>query len=98
MKEKPNIKNQLIKINITNMTKVSVFGQQSTETKELKKIEFVEGLDAPSKMRVASRGPSSYENVMLLELGYFNDGDLIMAWDNIDDKMIYRGYWNDGVV
>lgn len=80
------------------MTKVSVFGKQPTKTKELKKIEFVEGLDAPSKMRCASRGPSSYENVMLLELGYFNDGDLIMAWDNIDYKMIYRGHWNDGVV
>lgn len=80
------------------MTKVSVFGQQPTETKELKKIEFVEGLDAPSKMRSASRTPYSYENVMLLELGYFNDGDLIMAWDSINDKMIYRGHWNDGIV
>lgn len=80
------------------MTKVSVFGQQPTETKELKKIEFIEGLDAGSKMRYALRGPSSYENVMLLELGYFNDCDLIMAWDNVNDKMIYRGHWNDGVV
>jgi hypothetical protein len=80
------------------MTKVSIFGQQPTETKELKKIEFVKWLSLESDLEKAKVVPSNYENVMLLEKNYPIGYDLILAWDEVSNKTLYLGHWNDGVV
>ena len=80
------------------MTKVSVFGQQPTETKELKKIEFVKALINENEWDTPC-SPGDWDNIMLLEKDYTYSGlDLIMAWDCISDKTIYLGHWNDGIV
>ena len=98
---KRRIRNQLTKINTTNMTKVSVFGQQPTETKELKKIEFVKYLhDNGELMDVeCTQLPKNWQNVQLFCTGEFDFYDTILAWDdNQKTKCIFLGHWNDGVV
>ena len=82
------------------MTKVSVFGEQPTEQpKELKKIKFVKALVNEFAFDKSCCSPKSWANLMLLEKEYTKSGlDLIMAWDDISDKTIYLGHWNDGVV
>ena len=81
------------------MTKVSVFGQNATESKQLKPIEFLESLDGEFKFYKTSSSPSHYNYVMLFEKNYGQSGfDLIFAWNDIDDKVIFIGHWNDGVI
>lgn len=49
------------------MTKVSVFGQQPTETKELKKIEFVKRLKSyedEDKVKESTSLPKVWEEIM----------------------------------
>lgn len=99
MKEKRNIKNLLTKINIINMTKVSVFGQQPTETKELKKIEFVHFFNGAELVSPVFE-PDLFENIVLLRKSYKSSNlDLIYAYnENESGGNIYLGHWNDGVV
>ena len=80
------------------MTKVSVFGQQPTETKELKKIEFVKEISSSDIISETTTEPYEFKNVMLIEIGYVDGYDAILAWDEINNKIIYLGHWNDGVV
>ena len=81
------------------MTKVSVFGQQATETKELKKIEFVKYLDSNRLFYFALNNPHEWDNVQLFSKSQNGNLDVIIAWDNdLSDKCIILGYWNDGVV
>lgn len=83
------------------MTKVSVFGEQPTEQKELKKIEFVKALDASGEYRTPRNMPYQYDNVCLYCAATNpKNFDCILAWDNGDDsaKSLYLGHWNDGVV
>lgn len=101
MKGKLNIKNLLTKINITNMTKVSVFGQQPTETKELKKIKFVKYFDNSGELKksVRSQRPSEWHNVQLFDKSKIGQLDIIIAWDdNSEARVVFLGHWNDGVV
>ena len=98
MKEKLNIKNQLIKINIIKMTKVSVFGQQPTKTKELKKIEFVKVVNGDTMdLSGASKESNEWDSVILIEKDYCPEFDLIYAHNN-GIGCAYLGHWNDGVV
>lgn len=81
------------------MTKVSVFGQNATELKELKPIELIKSLDGGFNFYISNQKASHYNNVMLFEKNYGQSGfDLIFAWNDIDDKVIFIGHWNDGVV
>lgn len=98
MKGKRNIKNQLTKINITKMTKVSVFGQQPTETKELKKIEFVKCIYEDGLLSQMYRKPTEFNEVMLLEKKYGGGYDAILAIDDESGISIVLGHWNDGIV
>lgn len=82
------------------MTKVSVFGQNTAESKQLKPIEFVKKLGYTCEIEASVTEPKEWENVMLLERKYTYDGlDLMIVWDeDIDDKTIYLGHWNDGII
>ena len=92
------------------MTKVSVFGQQPTETKELKKIEFVKVLNDDNSFDCVITEeikPHSWSNVSLVTKNHNGVGiDLILAWEGGLDKKIgcpvggtlFFGHWNDGVV
>lgn len=81
------------------MTKVSVFGKQPTETKELKKIEFVKFFDG-DKIEESSIKPTDFDNVVLIAKQYSCESklDLIYAFDKPTSGNIYLGHWNDGVV
>lgn len=81
------------------MTKVSVFGQQPTETKELKKIEFVKYLDGNRVFDDASNNAHEWDNVQLFSKSQHGNLDVIIAWDNdLSHKSIILGHWNDGIV
>ena len=86
------------------MTKVSVFGETEGQIKEPKKIELIKlvnsdgGLDGGDK-------PNGFENVTLLIKSYYCSGyDLIIAWNNSVNRIpknnrdVYLGHWNDGIV
>lgn len=81
------------------MTKVSVFGQQPTETKELKKIEFVHFFNG-TELESPVCEPDSFKNIVLLRKSYKpSNFDLIFAYnENTNGGIIYLGHWNDGVV
>ncbi len=80
------------------MTKVSVFGQQPTEAKELKKIEFVKYVNGDLlTISCPSKDPKEWENVCLIEK-YYAGYDAILAAHNNGVGCAYLGHWNDGVV
>ena len=81
------------------MTKVSVFGQQPTETKELKKIEFVKRLHSNLEIETSHTKPDIWDNLMLYRKSTTNNDsfDMILAWDDNGEKAIFLGHWNDGV-
>ncbi len=88
------------------MTKASVFGE--TEKKkdiELKKIQFVHVvLRDEFKIGKAHNDPAQYDNVQLFKTNDGREYDLIIAWNNSvnripqNNRNIYLGHWNDGVV
>ena len=81
------------------MTKVSVFGQQPTETKELKKIKFVKRLYSDCIISTSTLSPKDWNNVMLYRKSTNRDSfDIILAWDDGGENAIFLGHWNDGVV
>lgn len=84
------------------MTKVSVFGQQPTETKELKRIEFVKYLHPDGELQDSHecQKPKHWHNLQLFNKGTHSKYDTIIAWDEDEDhqKAIFLGHWNDGVV
>lgn len=86
------------------MTKVLVFGESNEQKKELKKIELVYMIDCNAEIVDADDEPYYFNYIMLLEKGYtkrsnhLDSYDLIMAWDEENDKTIYLGHWNDGVI
>ena len=86
------------------MTKVLVFGESNEQKKSLKKIELVYMIDCDADRAIATDKPSDFNYIMLLERGYtegsshLNNYDLIMAWDEENDKTLYLGHWNDGVI
>ena len=81
------------------MTKVSVFGQKATESKQLKPIEFVHHINLIGRTTIPAE-PSTWLNVQLFAKKYRGgEFDLILAWnDNSNDGAIYLGHWNDGVI
>lgn len=86
------------------MTKVLVFGENSGQKKELKRIELHIMFDCNAERVDANDDPSDFNYVMLIERGYTKSSsklpeyDLILAWDFEDDKVLFLGHWNDGVV
>ena len=89
------------------MTKVSVFGEQPTEPKKLKKIEFVKWLKGYGGVFKVQQegcftGPKNWAEVCLLAKNYQgSEYDLIFARSSIDSPFrtcLYLGHWNDGVV
>ena len=89
------------------MTKVSVFGEQHIQPKELKKIKFVKWLNGyEDRHKVEEAGvytnPGNWEEVCLLVKRYQrSEYDLIFARGIIEGEFrtcIYLGHWNDGVV
>lgn len=80
------------------MTKVSVFGQQPTETKELKKIEFVKVVNGDTlTLSSPNKSPNEWDAICLIERKYSPDYDLIYAHNN-GIGCVYLGHWNDGIV
>lgn len=85
-------------------TKVSVFGQESTEQpKELKKIEFVKSIDNDGTIRRAMSCPLNYERVMLVDKTSSNNNerffDIIIAFCPRNERgFLFLGHWNDGIV
>lgn len=82
------------------MTKVSVFGKEPTENKELKTIELVKYMDKSLSFTTTQISASDFDNVLLLEPNYYSSGfDLIFVFDNTKgEETLYLGHWNDGVV
>jgi hypothetical protein len=86
------------------MTKVLVFGENSEQKKKLTPIELAFMIDCNLNVDTVYDSPSDFEYIMLLERGYTTSSsklpgyDLMMAWDFEDDKALYLGHWNDGVV
>lgn len=82
------------------MTKVSVFGQEATESKQLKPIEFVKVLTNNGSVNTSLRDAKSWDNVQLFRKSEGYKYDIIIAWDNSLPQypMVYLGHWNDGVI
>lgn len=86
------------------MTKVLVFGDNNEQKKELKRIKFKYMFDCDAELVPEQYDPSEFQYVMLIEKGYtrgsnkLDNYDLIMAWDTENNKTLYLGHWNDGVV
>lgn len=83
------------------MTKVSVFGEQPIEKKELKKIELIRYLDKSLFFATVKEiKASEFDNALLLESDYCNSGlDLIFVFDDEKgEETLFLGHWNDGVV
>lgn len=85
------------------MTKiVNLFGSNNTQTKK-QPIKFNYLLDNstlnnPSLTDKHSWSPDQFDNVALLE-SFYPDNHLILAWnDDDDEKFVFVGNWNDGVV
>lgn len=81
-------------------TKVSVFNNDPEVKIKLKKIEFVRFVGT-NGFGEGCLEPSAWGNVQLFKKGNKYDlYDLILAWNDNDpsDRMLYLGYWNDGVV
>lgn len=82
------------------MTKVSVFGQEATESKQLKPIEFVKRIYSDGTVATNTTTPKDWNNVVLyMATSYVDCFDLILAFDDNDGvRALFLGYWNDGVV
>tara|TARA_R110001606_G_C15081660_1_gene617352 strand:+ start:251 stop:502 length:252 start_codon:yes stop_codon:yes gene_type:complete len=83
------------------MTKVSVFGKQPTEKKELKKIEFKMSLLRTGDLGDNIRKPTFYSHVELFKKDDGFGYDIIIAWVDDGENMnrdVILGHWNDGVV
>ena len=85
------------------MTKCTVIGENEPIKKELKKIEFINYLDAfvsikNCKVEKADTKPGQYANIELIS-GDISGIDIMFAFDKYRSKgHIYLGYWNDGIV
>lgn len=81
------------------MTKVSVFGQEATESKQLKPIELVKRLYTDGIIESTSLNAKDWDNVQLFDFASDEQFDTILAWDDDQkSKCIFLGHWNDGVV
>jgi hypothetical protein len=83
------------------MTKVRDLTSQEGEEKKLKPIEFVmecprnEWSDCDSSLK-----PEDWENIELIAKDYYNNLDLMFAFDDEyrGEGILYLGHFNDGVV
>lgn len=83
------------------MTKVSVFGQKATESKQLKPIEFVKRVYSDGTVVPPTILPKDWSNVMLYKATSDKEKcfDLILAFDDNDGaRAVFLGHWNDGVI
>lgn len=80
------------------MTKVTILGQEPTEQKELKPIEFLEECGCHTWVSTDSE-PDEWDNIELIAKG-FSAYDLMFAYDDNDrsNGVLYLGYFNDGIV
>jgi len=82
------------------MTKVTILGQELTEKKELKMIEFVKWLTLTEEFGIPSNTPRQFRNIILLQTKYTIDKlDLMYAYDtDVNCGVLYLGHFNDGIV
>lgn len=81
------------------MTKVSVFGQEATEQKKLKPIEFVKTVYSDGTIAPAPTSPKDWDNVVLYKATRSKSClDFILAFNDNETGAIFLGHWNDGVV
>ena len=82
------------------MTKVSVFGQEATESKQLKPIEFVKRILPDGSFDEPTPKPEEWDNVILFRKKdrYFSYDVILASDDNSEARGIYIGHWNDGVI
>ncbi len=84
------------------MTKTSVFEQEETEQKkELKPIKFERVVAGFEEEETTDKTypPNNYNKIVLLEINYYKDLDLMWAYyDEPNKGVLYLGHWNDGVV
>ena len=80
------------------MTKVTILGQDEPK-KELKKIEGLLLLNEDGKWVKDTPPISEWDNCMLLERNGYKGMDLFIVWDNnSNEKFIFLGHFNDGIV
>lgn len=80
-------------------TKIIIIGQEQTEPKKLKPIEFHKELTIVAKVINTTSLPSDYQNLELICLNYSDSFDLMFAYDEKREYgILYLGKFNDGVV
>ena len=88
------------------MTKVTILGQESKESKKLKPIEFTM-TSCRGSLKFSEVGsmqhPCNWNNIVLLERNYLNGIDMMYCYDGDDrnyrkKSIIALGHFNDGVV
>lgn len=82
------------------MTKVTILGQEPTEKKELKKIEFKIKLSYNLIFDNAVCKPNEWDNIILLERSYGRDDGLDLMYASSINSIgcLYLGHFNDGIV
>lgn len=82
------------------MTKVKILGNEATEKKELKKIEFVKIINDDGCWRNEKPEPSTWGNIVLLHRKWrLSNMDLMFVFDtNRSNGFLALGHFNDGVV
>lgn len=80
------------------MTKVSIFGVDPKIPTEKKRIKLVKSLTNKGEIKDTSMECSEYENTSLYYKG--QPFDIILCWDDVDpnEREVFLGHWNDGVV
>lgn len=81
-------------------TRVIIIGQEQTEPKKLKPIEFNKVLNKNCQLSNSMKLPKDWKNIELIARLYgVTDYDLMFAYDDIRDRgHLYLGKFNDGVV
>lgn len=84
------------------MTKVVKLIAENEATESKKKIEFVFLVTCNKTFVVAPNKPHEWDNVSILCRKSDNDKyDIMIAWDNDsneEQRAVYLGHWNDGVI
>ena len=80
-------------------TKIIIIGQEQTEPKKLKPIEFFKILRQDARVTETNYSPNEFRNIELISLGYSESFDLMFAYtDKRESGVLVLGKFNDGVV
>lgn len=83
------------------MTKITILGQEPTQKKELKPIEFIKSITTSIKTEFieTSQFPHNWENITLIQEKFSEGLDLMFAYDvNRVYRGLFLGHFNDGIV